>query len=226
MLELGDYRNADELLLHSIEELNKYEKTIDEENWEEKLKQAKIDEIVYFGECEINGISDGKEKIPWRVIYKEGNRALIISESVLTVVPFCGQRSSGVNWVNSFLRKWLNEDFYTTSFSSEEKSLISITEIDSSNEYSSQEVTNDYLFILSVDELEKYLNENNIGGHPTVAVRLTYDNQISENDMISYWTRTMMPNNVFVVDDNNSFMDVSGTDDRGVRPALWLEFSD
>lgn len=88
------------------------------------------------------GNYDGKE-IEWEVIKKTDNTLMIISTHVL-----CDQKFDTGNyyWSISSLRRWLNDDFYNTSFSDEEKESISFE-------------NGDNIFLLSKEEAEILMTE-------------------------------------------------------------------
>ena len=61
-----------------------------------------------------------------------------------------------INWENSTLREWLNNDFYETCFNKYEKSLIDNV-LNESIHGENLIITNDYVYVLSEKEAKKYL---------------------------------------------------------------------
>lgn len=89
-----------------------------------KIKEANVGDIIYYGSYEQdNNISNGKENIEWRVLAKENNRILGISDKALDCKPF-NETKENVTWRTCTLRKWLNDDFFNSAFSNAEKSVF------------------------------------------------------------------------------------------------------
>ena len=74
-------------------------------------------------------------------------------------------KDENVTWDRCSLREWLNKDFFDKAFSDEEKSLIKITDVKNEDNpvknTSGGEDTKDRLFLLSISEAEKYLDDDN-----------------------------------------------------------------
>ena len=94
---------------------------------------AQIGDIIYLGAYEQdNNFSNGKEEIEWKVLDKDANgKMLIVSRYAID----CGNYHSSpkqITWEDSDIRKWLNNDFIATAFSSKEKSYLQTSTIDNS----------------------------------------------------------------------------------------------
>jgi hypothetical protein len=135
----------------------------------------------------------------WQVLVVEEDRALIITERVVTERRFHTD-DSAITWANSDMRKWLNDDFYNR-FNEDDKSKI-IGEI----------------FLLSVEEATQYFISNsariaNLSGH---GGRATW-----------WWLRTPSSDigSTAGVNVGGAIIEagVVNTVTRGVRPALWIE---
>lgn len=106
--------------------------------------------------------------IKWLVLEKEGNRALLISLFNVNVYPFMTDdeyfeivdRGELVCWKSSTVRTWLNEGLYQWIFTEKEKSCVceSVIHTPDNPIYGTDggEDTTDYLFLLSIEEAEKY----------------------------------------------------------------------
>ena len=81
---------------------------------------AKLGESVNFGKYEINGET---RDILWRVINKKDNNDIILmSEYEFDFNEgLFPTKSEKTSYKNSYVRKWLNEDFYNKAFTNEEK---------------------------------------------------------------------------------------------------------
>lgn len=118
----------------------------------------------YFGAYEQDGKqNNGAEPIEWRVLAKESDRILVISEYALECMQF-HSRNTAVTWENSDLRKRLNSDFYDSAFSKDEKALILLSEVTAEqNPWYSIDPgadTLDYIFIPSISEMKQYFDSN------------------------------------------------------------------
>ena len=81
---------------------------------------AEIGDIVQFGTYEQDGdLSTGKEPIEWLVVASEGREVTLLSRYLLDVQPY--NEDGAVAWADSSLRTWLNEVFYRTAFSKDER---------------------------------------------------------------------------------------------------------
>ena len=111
-----------------------------------ELSEASVGDIVVFGD------------IRWYVIAKTKTGCTLLSEKPVVKMPFdeAGYNTTGT-WEDSSVRAWLNEKFYNT-FTQEEKALITKTHNTNPDnpEYGTPggNDTDDYIFLLSVDEAE------------------------------------------------------------------------
>ena len=112
---------------------------------------------IVFGNYEQDGdLADRGEAIEWEVLDKNENGWLLISKYVLDAIPY-NDKYSEVTWETSTLRSWLNRNFLEKAFTAGEQALItpvSVTNIDFMADSGSN--TDDKVFCLSVDEIEKY----------------------------------------------------------------------
>lgn len=127
---------------------------------QEQLKSVSVGDKVRFGTYEQdNDISNGKEDIEWRVLAKENNRILVISDKALDCQLY-NVKYDVVTWKTCTLRKWLNDDFFNSAFTDAEKMCIPTVTVsaDKNPKYStySGKITKDKIFLLSTKEAEKY----------------------------------------------------------------------
>ena len=132
--------------------------------------------LVEFGMYPFD--EDGTQKpIKWSVLKKDAKRALLISSYGLNNKSFRGKlegvtlmeayhsknkhKREGVTWETCALRKWLNEEFYNTAFSEDEKKRICTTKVKNADHSKYHTPggcdTEDRIFLLSIREVKKYL---------------------------------------------------------------------
>ena len=122
----------------------------------DKNPDYKVGETIEFGNYPQE--EDGTEKpIEWIVMKKEGNQVLLLSKYVLDAKPY-NEEVEEVTWETSDIRKWLNNEFYTTAFNKAEKAKIqtSLIKNEDNSEYgtSGGNDTEDKVFLLSEKEAE------------------------------------------------------------------------
>ncbi len=140
-------------------------------------------EIVKFGEWKPDVLGTTPTlPIEWIVLKNDDQKSLLLSKFILASqspynrrfqAPKAGDElKTYLRWGGSYIRLWLNNDFYQEAFSEEEKSAICSTKLhltyppNANNLMSvSDETTSDYVFLLSKEEVAKYLPDGlNYGG--------------------------------------------------------------
>jgi hypothetical protein len=112
----------------------------------EMLKTAQVGDYILFGAYEQdNNHANGKEYVEWLVLDKNGHNILILSKYGLDCQPYEEDFfKKGVIWKNCSLRKWLNDTFMNTAFSSTEQAII-------------VKQKQDNVFLLNLSEADVYL---------------------------------------------------------------------
>ncbi|MDR1464295.1 MAG: DUF6273 domain-containing protein [Oscillospiraceae bacterium] len=160
----------------------------------------------------------------WRVLTVEGGKAFLLAEDGVANHEFqdgvkykVKDETTHYIWAYSTLRAYLNGDFLN-AFTPEEQAQIAVTQVVTPNnpqfDTAGGPDTEDKIFALSVDEVEKYL--------PTAADKKARG-YLSGVKTRAWWLRTpgatsMSAVAVTDVIGMNGGNDVQG----GVRPALWL----
>ncbi|MBR2660314.1 MAG: hypothetical protein IKH81_01285 [Clostridia bacterium] len=193
-----------------------------------------VGEYVSLGRWEQNGdSSDGAEKIWWVIIDKKGDKLFLLSHKALANLPF-NKTSNKAAWGSCSLRKWLNNDFYTSAFNKDERAAIQTTKVQDNKEHTYYEwntkgrlsgTTEDKVFLLSFLEVRTLLNNKTIWCQPTAVVA---NKKIrSAKGYCAYWLRTSAyKNNAGVVwYDGNFTTAYEHNPYYTVRPALWVEAS-
>ena len=130
---------------------------------------AKVDvkagKTIKFGKYEQDGNeANGPEDIEWIVLENDGKRVFVVSKYALDN-HFYHDAEVAVNWETCELRQWLNNDFYNTAFNDTEKAEVPTVSItNKANTYYNKPAgnnTNDKVFCLSLEEVEKYFGDYN-----------------------------------------------------------------
>lgn len=201
-----------------------------------KLKAADVGDTVFFGAYEQdNDTSNGKEAIAWLVLAKADNKLFLISEKGLDSKMYHKHSYSDVTWRNCDLRSWLNDTFLDSAFSADEQDKIQSTNVsaDKNPEYDTKpgKATTDKLFLLSIDEVNKYFGDKSTDCIVTDYARSkgastrTKDFDFSNTHYCYWWLRTPGCYNYYTayVGSSVSYYGAD-TDTKSycVRPALWI----
>jgi len=200
-----------------------------------------IGETVYFGHYEQdNDIANGKEPIKWTVIDVNNGKCLLLSEKVLASKPFNNTLKEDITWENCSLRVWLNDDFFQTAFSSNEREVILLSQVDNSETQDLSTIsrggsnnTEDSLFILSYTEAKTFFDSRLL--NRATASNVVYQDRKNSasyfnNEYAGYWLRSpgykstdqlfIVPFQPFGVLSNPITFNWCG-----VRPALWIDLN-
>ena len=163
-INAGDNKAAYEILYQISEYKDSKSKisSLIKENPKLKYKMSNVGDIVTFGKY-YQSDSKTKEDIEWRVLAKEGNKILVISEYALDCQQYNKERTS-VTWEKCTLRKWLNDTFFKAAFGNAEQSMIKSTKVtaDKNPSYSTDpgNDTSDKIFLLSITEVKEYFSSS------------------------------------------------------------------
>ena len=113
-----------------------YYRTISEEELEASEAGEEITDRVQLKKSFLS-----KSPIKWRVLSREGNEVVLMSDSVLDVQPYHDECS----WKECYLRNWLNTTFYNKAFTKTEQLAIKDTSLE-------EESLTDKVFLLSEKE--------------------------------------------------------------------------
>ncbi len=217
----GDYINANALfkeIYQYKDSFEKYKSILFLSN-KQSLKDISVGSYVNFGTYkQDNNSGNAPESIQWLVLDIQDNKALVISKSALSSQPY-NSDSLPSTWETSTLRQWLNNDFVNYAFSDIEKSLIPTVTVnnDKNPNYpnqTSENATQDKLFVLSINEATKYLNSTSRKSSPVAE---------------SWWLRTTgaSPHRAAFVTSEGEINRI-GSDKKiaaYIRPAMWIDLS-
>ena len=193
-------------------------------------KPVKVGDIITFGCYPQTASGTDSTPIEWIVLDRDGSWALLLSKYGLDAKPYNTKRVD-ITWEKCSLRKWLNGEFLNQAFSSEERSKIVRVKISNPDNttYKTKDGddTDDQIFLLSIDEAEKYFATGDARKtEPTAYAR---SNGVWTNDSgyCWWWLRSHGLDRfraAYVGGDGGVYGvgDGVGDDDDAVRPALWL----
>lgn len=132
-----------------------------------QVDKIEIGNTILFGHFEQDNNNDnGKEQIKWKVLDIINGKALLISQYALAVKPY-NTKDGKITWEECSLRKWLNEEFLESVFSKKERLAILPTIVENGPKHGNKQWTTDggnntqdYIFLLSIAEMEKYMGNN------------------------------------------------------------------
>lgn len=219
---LDDYKDS----INKIEECNR--NIYGEEVWN-KVKNIKVGDTYNFGTYEQdNNKSNGQEEIEWLVLDEQDNKFLLISKYALDCKPY-DENYGEVAWETCTLRQWLNNDFFNTAFTEEEKAIIAtVTVTADQNPYDIDPVneTQDRVFLLSATEANEYFYSDAYRKCQPTNYVATNNALKSDNINCRWWLRSDNRFKISIVNFYGIVNHISNDvyrDDCGVRPALWVE---
>lgn len=179
-------------------------KKLDEMNAYNEIKNSRYTSLS-VGDSFQFGTYAGKELF-WKVIMKRGKHLMVVADDIIKYGAFDQDNSTNV-WENCSLRKWLNTVFYSDAFSPGEKCIIDKRSV----ELSSGKKVRDYVFLLSEEEVYKWLPDK------------------SDREATSWWWLRDSAHSCIEaksVYTGASFYGVFGSivsyQGGGIRPSLWI----
>lgn len=219
MLESGQYQEAYDLF-YKLGNYKDSKKQMDNTKIEmdnaiietqiSNLKNINVGDVIKFGIY-------GDEDIEWQVLDKKDNEIFVITKYIYSYEQY-----GGCDWKNSSIREKLNSDDVVFYFNKDAKAMIQTTNVIYKDENGAEKNTADKLFLLSVDEYNKYFKnpseakftpaKNNTGYHPSCwMLRSPTSGLLRKVECVSG-----VDGEVF-----NS-IDICDDDYVGVRPAMWI----
>lgn len=225
-LDAGDVVGAYELWisLDGYKDSDEKAAAIYDEYQEAKLKGTAVGDILYFGAYELSADSTEKELMQWVVLDVQDGKALIVSQSAIAAKPF-HQNYKKNSWETCTLRSWLNQDFLNAAFTATEQTKILVTTVSAAS--AGEKDTQDRLFLLSAEEVQKYFATGTAGCKPTGAAKAAGAYVYDDSGNCWWWLRTQgsEENCAAFVDGKGDIRTKGNRYDYGsgsVRPAMWI----
>ena len=192
---------------------------------------------ILFGSYEQdNNKGNGPEPIIWQVLTVENGMALVISKYSLDFMTFSENMFNEYTWETSSVREWLNNRFYRHAFDiHNENGRIGLytNENPDNPDYGTDcgNPTKDYVFLLSLDEVLKYMPTANdrLSGATKYAdsVSVSFYSYIF-NPGVTHWMLRTLGERLVISKVNNKTGNIlmtagnGGDLPTGIRPAMWL----
>ena len=229
LIDSGDYKAA-YMLLDGLSYRDSAEKLKSAK--QAQIKTANVGDTIVFGAYEQdNDTTNGKELIEWLVLAKENNRVLVISDKALDCRAYQANSISYVTWEKCSLRKWLNNDFFNTAFSDDEKAMIPTVTVSADknpkNDTDPGNATQDQVFLLSIVEAKKYFSPDSARQCSPTDYAVANGAYKSNDNICWWWLRSLGYRQdfaAFVFSNGVIFEDgyYILNSHRAVRPAMWI----
>ena len=123
----------------------------------ENTSVGQVDTVIF-------GLDGDNEPIEWIVLDKEDNKVLLLSKYLLEEKAY-NDEYVDVTWETCTCRNWLNSEYINSIFSKDEQESIITTDVINNDNIhyrtSGGGNTEDKLFLLSIEEYNKYFNKSN-----------------------------------------------------------------
>lgn len=170
-----------------------------------------------------------KEKIEWLVLSEDEDRLFIVSKKSIVFRRF---DKDGRRWNDSEIRQWLNADFINEAFSHYEQPSIIKTDVTTTfvteepcAGYECADIhTQDRIFLLSVEEVERYFPEK-VSRIQKKSGLASYALEEERKYTNAWWLRNtggFSGAALLVLEDGNFYGDASTQNIEGIRPAMYI----
>ncbi len=172
----------------------------------------------------------GEEAIDWWILDEDGDKMLLISLFALDVQSYDDKKASDTTWENSYIRNWLNNDFYNSAFTDEEKKVILKTTVyndagEGNPEWENKSTpdTEDNVFLLSASEFLNYFGNGDKCYYTSYAQ--------SQANMILKETGSWLlrspgkKSGEYAIADGGKVKSIDSSKATGICPAIWIDTS-
>ena len=188
----------------------------------------RVGEHIYFGHYK-QGADGEVQPIEWRVLAVQNGKALLITDKLLDYVAY-NDYNKDVTWETCSMRRWMNNTFLRTAFSSSERKKIASVTVDNPDnaKYGTEggSATQDKIFALSIDEAFQYFSSDD--DRRAFTTDYAHIPQNDADDRSDYWwfrspgAESNLASDAHYLGSVNQKgynVDYTGT---AVRPALWM----
>ncbi len=191
-----------------------------------------VGDYIYFGRYpQATTDTNIMEPIRWRILSKDSDKALLISDKILDNVSFTSSGAAEL-WASSDIHTWLNSTFYNKAFNNDEKVAIRQETIVTTNSVD----TNDKVFLLSKDEANTLFASNSDRKAEGTAYAKEINNGgaklfVDTNYCSQWWLRSNYGstwssiNVVRAGGDCNILNQTPDCNFNGVRPAIYIDLT-
>lgn len=173
----------------------------------------------------------GDEDVPmeWIIVDTTKKQYLLLSKYLIKEMPLYSEKRGKYmpfGWSKSDVRKWLNDEFYSTSFDISERERICQKKLKNIND----DDTEDYLFIPSEKEFEKYIDLPGLV-EEKLEFRYGTNRALGDTEMLrKTWKRyssyciELRTSNIWSLTNKPAYMHQYGnvTSPYYVRPMMWI----
>lgn len=200
------------------------------------LEDAQVGDVVEFGTyaqevTDTGSVYDTQEAIRWYVLDIVDGSALLLTEQTIECMAMSVDDYD--TWAESDIRSWLNDEFVFYAFTEDEQEKLNWTTV-SQSDASDGDVT-DRVFLLSVEEAELYLTDEQKVATATAWAQARGAKTFDDADAVNWWLRDYNDNGLFSIafyygevgsvsaggETSEFFLDAQSTT-LAVRPALWV----
>lgn len=183
---------------------------------------------IHFGEFYKDETYE-KEKIEWLVLSEDEEKLFVVSKKPLLSRRF---DKNGRKWNDSEIRQWLNTDFINEAFSHYEQPSIIKTDVTTTfvteepcAGYECADIhTQDKIFLLSAEEVERYFPEK-VSRIQEKSDLASYTLEEDRKHTNAWWLRNtggFSGAALLVLEDGNFCGDASTQNIEGIRPAMYI----
>ena len=203
--------------------------------------KIKVGDIIKRGKINYTVINNNNyDDIEWIVLDIKGSNILLFSKYIINYMPF--SEANNAEWKDSEIRNYLNNDFLNgivVFLSPQEKTHFNNTTLETniitkSVSSSSEISTNDKIFLLSKEEMDKYFEcingcyQCDFGLIIDFVKNAKFENQYKlykEENKYNFLLRDKNTNNnTLLIDKNGKLIEngISSNIPCGIRPAMWI----
>ena len=182
-----------------------------------------MDTVTFGSYPQSDASGKTNDPIEWIVLNRDGNRALLLSKYKLDRRKY-NDIKEDTTWERSTIRSWLNNTFYSSAFTDNEKlKVINVNIINNDNVRfgtNGGEDTYDKVFLLSIDEVNRYLKNNTMRD----TLKTNYSKVNSGWWLRSSGSKQNQAANVSNIGALNE-AGYSVGNNMGIRPSIWVDTS-